>query len=243
MPTALVFLQICAFSNTPKFREVKSLAGKIVKKEWLEECHRDRKKYPWRRFCLDPRDKGEDSEDEVWAIDLLPSSSAAFTGEEAEKIKKKQAEKQDENFELDTDEELEMIKKKQAEKQDENFEIDTDEELEMIKRKQAEKQDENFELDTDEELEMIKKKQAEKQEDNFEPDTDEEIKKISKESKKQVKPKEDTYELDTDEEDGKVRKEKFQDIEEVDSDEAYGAETGTIIILTISLCLSAMIFI
>ena len=197
MPTALVFLQICAFSNTPKFREVKSLAGKIVKKEWLEECHRDRKKYPWRRFCLDPRDKGEDSEDEVWAIDLLPSSSAAFTGEEAEKIKKKQ----------------------------------------------AEKQDENFELDTDEELEMIKKKQAEKQEDNFEPDTDEEIKKISKESKKQVKPKEDTYELDTDEEDGKVRKEKFQDIEEVDSDEAYGAETGTIIILTISLCLSAMIFI
>ena len=90
---------------------------------------------------------------------------------------------------------------------------------------------------------MIKKKQAEKQEDNFEPDTDEEIKKISKESKKQVKPKEDTYELDTDEEDGKVRKEKFQDIEEVDSDEAYGAETGTIIILTISLCLSAMIFI
>ena len=197
MPTALVFLQICAFSNTPKFREVKSLAGKIVKKEWLEECHRDRKKYPWRRFCLDPRDKGEDSEDEVWAIDLLPSSSAAFTGEEAEKIKKKQ----------------------------------------------AEKHDENFELDTDEELEMIKKKQAEKQEDNFEPDTDEEIKKISKESKKQVKPKEDTYELDTDEEDGKVRKEKFQDIEEVDSDEAYGAETGTIIILTISLCLSAMIFI
>ena len=191
-----------------------------MKKEWLEECHRDRKKYPWRRFCLDPRDKGEDSEDEVWAIDLLPSSSAAFTGEEAEKIKKKQ-----------------------AEKQDENFEIDTDEELEMIKRKQAEKHDENFELDTDEELEMIKKKQAEKQEDNFEPDTDEEIKKISKESKKQVKPKEDTYELDTDEEDGKVRKEKFQDIEEVDSDEAYGAETGTIIILTISLCLSAMIFI
>ena len=168
-----------------------------MKKEWLEECHRDRKKYPWRRFCLDPRDKGEDSEDEVWAIDLLPSSSAAFTGEEAEKIKKKQ----------------------------------------------AEKQDENFEIDTDEELEMIKKKQAEKQEDNFEPDTDEEIKKISKESKKQVKPKEDTYELDTDEEDGKVRKEKFQDIEEVDSDEAYGAETGTIIILTISLCLSAMIFI
>jgi hypothetical protein len=33
------------------------LGGKIVKKDWLESCNRDRKRYPWRRFCLDPNDK------------------------------------------------------------------------------------------------------------------------------------------------------------------------------------------
>ena len=56
---SLVFLQICAFPNTPKFRDVKSLGGKIVKREWLEACHADRKRYPWRRFCLDNSDKGQ----------------------------------------------------------------------------------------------------------------------------------------------------------------------------------------
>ena len=27
--------------------------GKIVKKEWVERCHSERKRLPWRRFCLD----------------------------------------------------------------------------------------------------------------------------------------------------------------------------------------------
>ena len=57
---------VCAFANTPKFNQVVG-KGKIVKKEWLEECHSQRKKLPWRRFCLDKRDQGkEESEDEVW---------------------------------------------------------------------------------------------------------------------------------------------------------------------------------
>jgi hypothetical protein len=62
---SLIF-KVCAFANTPKFREVKTLGGKIVKKEWLEACHKDRKRYPWRRFCLDPGDRGEESEEEIW---------------------------------------------------------------------------------------------------------------------------------------------------------------------------------
>ena len=55
---------VCAFPNTPKFNQVKG-KGKIVKKEWLEKCHRDRKRWPWRRFCLDPKDQGNESEEEI----------------------------------------------------------------------------------------------------------------------------------------------------------------------------------
>ncbi|KAF4522591.1 hypothetical protein B566_EDAN012670 [Ephemera danica] len=38
----------CAFANTPKARQVRG-KGKIVKKEWIEHCHRERKLFPWRR--------------------------------------------------------------------------------------------------------------------------------------------------------------------------------------------------
>merc|ERR1711881_122815 len=56
---------ICAFVNTPKFNQVKSKSGKIVKKEWIEQSYADRKRYPWRRFCLDKNDKGHESEEEI----------------------------------------------------------------------------------------------------------------------------------------------------------------------------------
>ena len=60
---------LCAFANTPKFNQVKkSRHGKIVAREWVERCHEDRKRYPWRRYCLDKADKrADESEEEVWA--------------------------------------------------------------------------------------------------------------------------------------------------------------------------------
>ena len=48
---------VCAFANTPKFNQVRG-KGKIVKKDWLEECHRQRKRLPWRRFCLPRAEHG-----------------------------------------------------------------------------------------------------------------------------------------------------------------------------------------
>nr|CAH7731728.1 unnamed protein product [Callosobruchus chinensis] len=56
---------ICAFANTPKFNQVRG-SGKIVKRNWIEECHSQRKRLPWRRFALDKNDKGDDSEEEIW---------------------------------------------------------------------------------------------------------------------------------------------------------------------------------
>ncbi|XP_045479607.1 DNA repair protein XRCC1 [Harmonia axyridis] len=57
---------VCAFMNTPKFNQVKG-KGKIVTRNWVEECYSQRKKLPWRRYALDKHEKNKDeSEDEIW---------------------------------------------------------------------------------------------------------------------------------------------------------------------------------
>lgn len=39
---------ICAFANTPKYNKVKG-KGKIVKKEWILDCYREKKLLPWQK--------------------------------------------------------------------------------------------------------------------------------------------------------------------------------------------------
>nr|CAD7433913.1 unnamed protein product [Timema monikensis] len=66
---------ICAFSNTPKFQQVRG-RGHIVTKEWIEHCYSKRRRLPWRRYALDQRDKGPESEEEI--LELLPSSDVGL---------------------------------------------------------------------------------------------------------------------------------------------------------------------
>uniref|UniRef100_A0A8C0KM80 X-ray repair cross complementing 1 n=1 Tax=Canis lupus dingo TaxID=286419 RepID=A0A8C0KM80_CANLU len=40
---------ICAFANTPKYSQVLGLGGRIVRKEWVLDCHRMRRRLPSRR--------------------------------------------------------------------------------------------------------------------------------------------------------------------------------------------------
>ncbi len=87
---------ICAFANTPKFNQVRRAGGRIVKREWIEQCSRDRKRYPWRRYCLDSADKGRESEEEIWETKPLPVASASRDTEE-------------EDEEMDTDDELQAV--------------------------------------------------------------------------------------------------------------------------------------
>ncbi|MCL7049077.1 hypothetical protein MKW94_007350, partial [Papaver nudicaule] len=35
-------LLVCAFANTPKFRQVESDGGTIISKEWISECHKQK---------------------------------------------------------------------------------------------------------------------------------------------------------------------------------------------------------
>ncbi|XP_069974361.1 DNA repair protein XRCC1-like isoform X2 [Penaeus vannamei] len=62
---------ICAFTNTPKFLQVKG-KGKIVTAKWITDCHKNKIRYPWRRYQLERDRNADESEEEVWAEELLP---------------------------------------------------------------------------------------------------------------------------------------------------------------------------
>ncbi|XP_029387923.1 DNA repair protein XRCC1 isoform X1 [Mus pahari] len=53
---------ICAFANTPKYSQVLGLGGRIVRKEWVLDCHRMRRRLPSRRYLM--AGLGSSSEDE-----------------------------------------------------------------------------------------------------------------------------------------------------------------------------------
>ncbi|XP_052617535.1 DNA repair protein XRCC1 isoform X1 [Peromyscus californicus insignis] len=53
---------VCAFANTPKYSQVLGLGGRIVRKEWVLDCHRMRRRLPSRRYLL--AGLGSSSEDE-----------------------------------------------------------------------------------------------------------------------------------------------------------------------------------
>ncbi|XP_067638128.1 DNA repair protein XRCC1 [Eurosta solidaginis] len=69
---------ICAFKNTPKYNQVKG-KGKIVTRAWVEDCYRQKKKLPWRRYALDSSDLNQpDSEDEILDESLRPVEATSI---------------------------------------------------------------------------------------------------------------------------------------------------------------------
>ncbi|XP_010866141.2 DNA repair protein XRCC1 [Esox lucius] len=62
---------ICAFSNTPKYSQVKSAGGIIVRKEWVLDCHKRKQNISFKQYLMDgaessseESDAGEDEESE-----------------------------------------------------------------------------------------------------------------------------------------------------------------------------------
>merc|ERR1712059_215298 len=205
---------ICAFINTPKFNQVAAVKGRIVKKDWVEECHRQRKRFPWRRFCLDKRDQGEESEEEVWELleetEAGPSNRGATstqdcdTDEEIERVKNENVERNTarmDSYELDTDEEIEKVRREQTENKKEEIntvKVGTVREMKkdnkMLKQKNA--LPHSHEADTDEEIDNVQK--GEKlQSHSYECETDEDVEKDMVDSKrKDIKPKHSDYNID-----------------------------------------------
>uniref|UniRef100_A0A2K6GFG7 X-ray repair cross complementing 1 n=1 Tax=Propithecus coquereli TaxID=379532 RepID=A0A2K6GFG7_PROCO len=71
---------ICAFANTPKYSQVLGLGGRIVRKEWVLDCHRMRRRLPSRRYLM--AGPGSSSEDEE-------GSHSGSSGDEAPKLPRK----------------------------------------------------------------------------------------------------------------------------------------------------------
>ncbi|KAM9310399.1 DNA repair protein XRCC1 [Pholidichthys leucotaenia] len=56
---------ICAFANTPKYSQVKSAGGIIVRKEWVLDCHKRKLNISYKRYLMDGAESSSDSEMEV----------------------------------------------------------------------------------------------------------------------------------------------------------------------------------
>ncbi|XP_041798707.1 DNA repair protein XRCC1 [Chelmon rostratus] len=56
---------ICAFANTPKYSQVKSAGGIIVRKEWVIDCHKRKQKISHKRYLMDGAESSSESEMEV----------------------------------------------------------------------------------------------------------------------------------------------------------------------------------
>lgn len=65
---------ICAFTNTPKYQQVKG-HGKIVTAKWITDCHNKKIRYPCKRYSLEKGRDQTESEEEIWADELLPKES------------------------------------------------------------------------------------------------------------------------------------------------------------------------
>eukprot|EP00069_Balaena_mysticetus_P002375 bmy_15980T0 len=88
---------ICAFANTPKYSQVLGLGGRIVRKEWVLDCHRMRRRLPSRRYLMAGPDSS--SEDEG-------GSHGGSSGDEAPKPPRKDNGTEDSG---DTEDELRRV--------------------------------------------------------------------------------------------------------------------------------------
>ncbi|XP_068241589.1 DNA repair protein XRCC1 [Palaemon carinicauda] len=104
---------ICAFANTPKYQQVKG-KGKIVTAKWISDCHKNKIRYPWRRYALPKQDNAKESEDEIWAEELLPKeekqkpASGSVDTDTEESIYEKESNEVYSDDE-DTDDEIERL--------------------------------------------------------------------------------------------------------------------------------------
>ncbi|KAL4663849.1 hypothetical protein H8959_003474 [Pygathrix nigripes] len=71
---------ICAFANTPKYSQVLGLGGRIVRKEWVLDCHRMRRRLPSRRYLM--AGPGSSSEEDE-------ASHGGSSGDEASRLPRK----------------------------------------------------------------------------------------------------------------------------------------------------------
>ncbi|KAL3856427.1 hypothetical protein ACJMK2_011189 [Sinanodonta woodiana] len=109
---------VCAFTNTPKYNQVRR-KGKIVKKEWILECYKQKKLLPWRKYRLGdaaspPGSSEEEEEEEVKKVEpvkMSPPHKRPFKQDREEDMDENITESGD-----DTEDEIRRVKKTLAKK-------------------------------------------------------------------------------------------------------------------------------
>ncbi|XP_041844640.1 DNA repair protein XRCC1 isoform X2 [Melanotaenia boesemani] len=121
---------ICAFANTPKYSQVKSAGGIIVRKDWVMDCHKRKYKIPYKRYLMDGAESSSESEMEVDDQSEEEMNTKTPQKQERQITPKKTPEKRDKDDEYagstDVDEEDE----------DDESAVDTEDELQRVESKQ-----------------------------------------------------------------------------------------------------------
>jgi len=113
-------LYSCAYSNTPKYNQVRG-KGKIIPKKWIENCFIEQKMIPWRRFALDSTEKSKsESEDEILCEWHRPKSSTETDPKE---------EKMEQSDDSDSDM---LVVDRRGQKNNSKIIIDSDSESDMV---------------------------------------------------------------------------------------------------------------
>ncbi|XP_042882573.1 DNA repair protein XRCC1-like isoform X2 [Penaeus japonicus] len=170
---------ICAFTNTPKFQQVKG-KGKIVTAKWITDCHKNKIRYPWRRYQLERGRSEDESEEEVWAEELLPkdesrakspstqrqsSSAAGAAGDDGYDMAT------DSGSEEDTDDEIErVLAKKKKMKERENGAVESQQQEE----EKARRKDRNGKKEETPKKPAPRRREREEEEEEMEEDGEEE---------------------------------------------------------------------
>ncbi|XP_047664750.1 DNA repair protein XRCC1 isoform X2 [Tachysurus fulvidraco] len=121
---------ICAFSNTPKYSQVKAAGGLIVRKEWVIDCHKRKKKISYKRYLMDGAESS--SEDEMDDISVEEqthdegeikspekrhnTTTTSVTEEKQDVWMDEREEEDDDGSGVDTEEELRRVEKRRGEK-------------------------------------------------------------------------------------------------------------------------------
>ncbi|XP_034553833.1 DNA repair protein XRCC1 [Notolabrus celidotus] len=118
---------ICAFSNTPKYSQVKSAGGIIVRKEWVLDCHKRKQNISFKRYLMDGAESSSESEMEVDEESEEETNTKTPQKQERQVTPKKTPEKRDEDDEYggstDADE---------PGRDDDGSAVDTEDELQRV---------------------------------------------------------------------------------------------------------------
>ncbi|MEQ2232355.1 hypothetical protein ILYODFUR_010325 [Ilyodon furcidens] len=91
---------ICAFANTPKYSQVKSAGGIIVRKEWVMDCHKKKQKISYKCYLMDGAESSSESEMEVDDQSEEEMETKTPQKQERQVTPKKTPEKNDEDDEF-----------------------------------------------------------------------------------------------------------------------------------------------